>query len=274
MASVTSSAAGQIFQGNGSGSDPTWTAVPTLGVNGTTAGKLSLANGTGGGAAVTIQNTSATSAYNFNLPATAGTSGQVLLSGGGAGAPMTWGTLSVDAGGTGLTGGISGGIPYFNTATTMASSAALSQHAVVVGGGTGSAPYTLSALGSTGNVLMSAGAGADPAFGALNLAGGSNYVTGTLPVGNGGLGVANPTNHGLIVGQGASATASVTSGAAGQILQGNGASSDPSFTATPTLGVNGTTTGQIALANGAGGGAATTIKPSASTTGAWRQQQI
>jgi hypothetical protein len=66
--------------------------TPVLGVNGTTSGAIGLANSTTGGATATIQNPSATAAYNFNLPSTAGTSGQALLSGGGGSAPMTWGT--------------------------------------------------------------------------------------------------------------------------------------------------------------------------------------
>lgn len=70
----------------------TASATPTLGINATTTGQLLLANGGGSGQTVTIQNNSATSAYNFNLPATAGTSGFPLLSGGGGASPMIYGT--------------------------------------------------------------------------------------------------------------------------------------------------------------------------------------
>lgn len=176
----------------------------SLGTDGTTAGSLTIYDTTSGGG-VKIQNPSTASTYNFNLPATAGTSGQVLLSGGGSSSPMTWGTLTVGSGGTGLSGGTQGGIPYFATPTTMASSAALTQHAVVVGGGTGGAPYTIAA------------------------------------------------------------------GGAGTILTGQGSTADPSFSATPTLGVNGAsgTTGAISLANGVASGQSTTIQPNAATTTAW-----
>ncbi len=61
-----------------------------LGTDGTTAGVLGLSNGNAGGALVSLQNNSATSAYNFNLPSTAGVSGQVLMSGGGGTNAMTW----------------------------------------------------------------------------------------------------------------------------------------------------------------------------------------
>jgi hypothetical protein len=241
-----------------------------LGVAGTTAGTLTIAN-TNASGTVTIQNPSATAAYNFNLPATAGTSGQALLSGGGGASAMTWGSVGVGGGGTGLTSGASGGIPYFASNTTMASSALLTSHAVVLGGGSGAAPYSISALGSTGNVLMSNGSSADPTFGALNLAGGSAYVTNQLPVANGGTGAATLTAHGVLLGEGTSAVSATSAGGAGTVLTGQGSSADPSFSATPTLGVNGVsgTTGKLALANGVASGASTTIQPSASTTAAW-----
>ena len=72
----------------------------TIGVNASSTGQLVLANGGALGTSVTIQNIGTTSAWNFNLPTGAGTSGQPLLSGGGGGSSMTFGTLGVAAGGT------------------------------------------------------------------------------------------------------------------------------------------------------------------------------
>jgi len=89
LADVT---AGSVLVSGGVSADPLYSATPTLGIAGTTYGKLSLANGTSGGASITIQNIGATSTYNFNLPIDAGTSGKVLTSAGGAGA-MTWSTV-------------------------------------------------------------------------------------------------------------------------------------------------------------------------------------
>lgn len=58
---------------------------------------------------------------------------------------LTLGTdLAVADGGTGLSSGTSGGIPYFSSATAMASSAALAANAIVIGGGAGVAPSTTS----------------------------------------------------------------------------------------------------------------------------------
>jgi hypothetical protein len=97
-----------------------------------------------------------------------GTVTSVALSGGTtgitvSGSPITSsgtmtlaGTLAVANGGTGLTSGTSGGVPYFSGTTTVASSAALTQNQVVLGGGAGAAPATtslaaLSAAVTTGN---------------------------------------------------------------------------------------------------------------------------
>lgn len=83
---------GTLLTGQGSSVDPSFSATPTLGVNGTTAGTLALATSTVSGGSVTIQNPSTTSgnAYNFNLPATVGSAGQVLTSQGGGATAMTW----------------------------------------------------------------------------------------------------------------------------------------------------------------------------------------
>ncbi len=64
-----------------------------IGADGATAGLLTIFN-TNSGGGVTIQNPSTVTAYNFNLPTTAGTAGQVLKSGGGGSTAMTWGTAS------------------------------------------------------------------------------------------------------------------------------------------------------------------------------------
>lgn len=106
------------------------------------------------------------------------------------GSPVTTsGTLAVAASGT------SGGIPYFNSATTMASSAALAANQLVLGGGAGTTPATLGSLGTTATVLHGNAAGA-PSFGAVSL---TADVSGTLPVLNGGTGVTSKTGTGSVV---------------------------------------------------------------------------
>lgn len=78
----------------------TWVSPAlSLGVAGTCTGILNLAGTTSG--VVSIQSQAVAGTYNFNLPTSAGTVGQPLQSGGGAGAPMTFGTLTVPGGGSG-----------------------------------------------------------------------------------------------------------------------------------------------------------------------------
>lgn len=92
-----------------------------------------------------------------------------------AGSPITGaGTFAVTA------VGVSGGLPYFNSAATLASSASLSQFAVLVGGGAGQAPASLSSLGTTTQVLHG-NAGGLPSFGSIvigDIAAGSLSGTG------------------------------------------------------------------------------------------------
>jgi hypothetical protein len=95
---------------------PMGTSAPVLGVNAATAGTVGLANGGGSGATVTVQNPSATTAYNFNLPATAGTTGQVLTSAGGGSSPMTWAAApNIPVRQTVLSGDATSGVASFMT---------------------------------------------------------------------------------------------------------------------------------------------------------------
>lgn len=78
--------------------------------------------------------------------------------------------------------GTSGGIPYFSSSSTWASSGALTASALLLGGGAGSAPTAMGSLGTTTTVLHGNAAGA-PTFGAISL---TADVSGILPVANGG----------------------------------------------------------------------------------------
>lgn len=97
------------------------------------------------------------------------------------------GTITVPQGGTGITSGTSGGVPYFSSSNTIASSAALTANAITLGGGPGSAPISLGSLGTTTTVLHGNAAGA-PTFGSVSL---TADVSGVLGPANGGTGIAN-----------------------------------------------------------------------------------
>jgi hypothetical protein len=160
----------------------------TLGFAGSVTGQLALAPAGSGTGTVTMQNPSTTSAYNFNLPTAAGSSGQPLLSGGGGSTAMSFGTLSVagggtggnsasgtlldnitgfastgfvqrtgagsytfslvvpvSGGGTGLANGTSGGIVGFTGTSTIASSGLLANNGILIGGGAGATPSSITA---------------------------------------------------------------------------------------------------------------------------------
>ena len=98
---------------------PSYTSGPITnshGIAGTTSGVIA------------IQPQAVAGSYNFNLPTSAGTSGQALLSGGGGATAMIFGTLGVPAGGTGattLTGYIIGNGAGAMTASTTIPTTAL-----------------------------------------------------------------------------------------------------------------------------------------------------
>lgn len=93
LALALASVAGGTLFGNSSASSttPSFSINPTIGIAGTSGGSLSFASATSGN--VTIQVSGATTSYNFNLPNTVGTAGQVLTSQGGGSTSMTWTTV-------------------------------------------------------------------------------------------------------------------------------------------------------------------------------------
>jgi hypothetical protein len=78
--------------------------------------------------------------------------------------------------------GTSGGVPYYSSTTTVASSGLMTLNGVMYGGGAGAAPLS-TAQGAAGTVLH--GNGGAPTFTAVSL---TADVSGALPVANGGTG--------------------------------------------------------------------------------------
>ena len=144
---------------------------------------VALGNVTGGGGSGTVTSV----AQSF-------TGGLISV----AGSPITTaGTLALTVAGT------SGGIPYFSSASTWASSAALAANAIVVGGGAGAAPSTVTTgtgvvtalgvnVGTAGAFVVNGGALGTPSSGTLtNCTLPASGITGTLAASKGGTGVAN-----------------------------------------------------------------------------------
>lgn len=114
------------------------------------------------GASGSVTSVSGTGTVNgITLTGTVTSSGSLTLGGALSNVDLTsqvTGTLPVGNGGTGITAGTSGGVPYFSATNTIASSAALTANALVIGGGAGAAPATtttgtgvLTALGNNAN---------------------------------------------------------------------------------------------------------------------------
>ena len=221
LAYTAAGTSGQFLKSNGSGA-PTWVTasgtgtVTSIDVSGgttglsasggpvttsgtiTLAGTLATANGGTGGTATPTAGTIPYGTGTALAYSAAGTSGQVLTSG-GAGAP-TWTTVTgtgtvtsvaqsftgglISVSGSPITGsgtlaltvaGTSGGVPYFSSSSAWASSAALTANAIMIGGGAGAAPST-----------TTTGTGVLTALG-QSVSGSGSIVLGTSPTVN------NPT---------------------------------------------------------------------------------
>lgn len=135
-----------------------------------------------------------------------------------SGSPITSsGTLAVTLSGTAL--------PVANGGSGQVS---LTAHDVLIGNGTSG--VGVAAPTSTANALVSNGTSSDPTFQTLGIAGGGTGQT-TL------------TSHGMLIGAGTSAITQLAAPATGTVLEGQGTSADPAFTAAPTSTTHGLNTG-------------------------------
>lgn len=174
---------GYFLQTDGSG-NTTWAAAASGTINTGTVGQItyySSANalsGTTTGAGVLTALGNSTNSAN----------GVAVLNGSGY--------LAVAQGGTGLGSGTSGGILYYSASGTLASSAALAANSIVVGGGAGVAPSSITTgtgvvtalginTGSAGAFVVNGGALGTPSSGTLTNATGLPISTGVSGLGTG-----------------------------------------------------------------------------------------
>lgn len=153
--------------------------------------------------------------------------------------------VSVGSGGTGLTSGTSGGILAFTASDTLASSAELGNHKLVLGGGAGSVPSTPVGLGTSTTLLHGNATGA-PTWASVVL---TTDVSGTLPITNGGTNSATALSGSSIVISNGSAIVQGTAGTTTTVLHGN-ASGAPTYAA---VSLTADVTGTLPAANGGTG---------------------
>ena len=223
-----------------SGTAPGWTDPTTITVGtatnlaGGTANQIAVQSNVGATTFITAP-TIASTVLSWNGSAfawVAASSGSVTQ----VGASFTGGIVSISgspittSGTLGFTvAGTSGGIPYFSSSSGWASSGVLAANALVVGGGAGVAPATVTTgtgvvtalgvnTGTAGAFVVNGGALGTPSGGTLTSCTGlplTTGVTGTLGIGNGGTNVTTtPTNGQLLIGNGTGFTlGTITQGA-------------------------------------------------------------
>lgn len=267
---------------------PAWATITGADVTGAALTKSDDTNVTLtlGGAPTTalLTATSLTLGWTGNLAVTRGGIGTNTLT--NHGVLLGQGTSAVVATAVGATGtalaGNTGADPTFQTISALLDNLGATQGQILYRNAT---VWTVLAPGSSGQVLQSGGAAANVSWltvtgtgtvtsidvsggtTGLTFSGGPVTTTGTITmagdliVANGGTGRATLTNHGVLIGAGTTAITQLAAAAAGTLLTGQGASADPSFSATPTLGIAGTTLGTLALTGNTSG--TVTITPQA-----------
>jgi len=178
----------------GSGTYAAWsfTSVGSAGVTSINGGTTGLTPSTATTGAVTLAGTVATT--NGGTGLTSFTSGGAVYA--TSTSALTTGTLPVASGGTGLASGTSGGVLYYSATGTLASSSALAANALVVGGGAGIAPSTVTTgtgvvtalgvnTGTAGAFVVNGGALGTPSSGTLTNATGLPISTGVSGLGTG-----------------------------------------------------------------------------------------
>jgi len=246
-----------------------------LGIKNSVLGSL-LLNGSSSGI-ISIKPQAAAGTYNFNLPTTAGTAGQVLTSQGGDSTAMTWTTTPT------IHPGITGQVAYYSSSSTPAtiSGESLSnlidasidntQGDILYRGASG---WTFLSPGSNGNVLRTNGPGADPTWESLS------GVSVTSLTGDGVI-IANTDSFGAVTISLEDATANFvlagpTSGSPATPTYRSLVSADIPDNAANTTGTSSNVTGIISILNGGTGTTTPALVAGSNVTitGTWPNQTI
>lgn len=121
--------------------------------------------------------------------------------------------------------GRSGGVAYFSNSTTIASSQPLTANQLVIGGGAGSAPATLGALG-TGTTVLHGNSGGAPFFAPVSL---TADIVGIAALANGGTNAALTASLGGVIYSTASAFAVLSGTATASFPLLSGSSAAPTW---------------------------------------------
>lgn len=131
-------------------------------------------------------------------------------------------TVQVGRGGTGLTSGTSGAIPFFSAAQTIASSSLLTANAVMLGGGSATAPLTITADTATTHALFSTATA--PAFRQINT---NDVAAGVFEVSRGGTNISSGNNGGIPYFNTTSSMASSATLTSSAVVIGGGSGATP-----------------------------------------------
>ncbi len=153
------------------------------------------------------------------------------------------GTLPVANGGSGITSGTSGGIPYFSSGSTVASSGVLTTSRIVLGGGAAASPTVVASLG-TATTVLHGNAGGAPTFGLVDL---STDVTGSITAATGGTGQTSYTIGDLLYASGTTALSKLADVSVNSFLRSGGVATAPAWSTTKWP--NSATTGDVIYAS-------------------------
>jgi hypothetical protein len=224
--------------------------VSTSGTGATTIGALKIATGMVQASAITLAKIQNAAASSKLLGSGASGSGSAYVE-------ITLGT-NLSMSGTTLNASGGGGS---GTVTSVDAALPTSVFSASSGAVTTSGTLTFTFVTQTANLVWagpSTGSPAAPTFRALVVA-----DLPTVDVPHGGTGATTLSNHGVLLGQAASAIVATTAGTAGQALLSNGASADPSF---QTVFSSGTWTPALKF-----GGASTSLTYSLGPNGTYKR---